>query len=224
MSDLSGYNSYNLLQQVPFQIGQSASVSFTKLELGALSDFSTRPTKALLFSIVKIWRGLWRVYEIKKYLLCIYFTIEFLSFTATTKLNTVFFNLSASDIGTEERIVSVQIRALIKTTVPDSPLPQRGRLVLYDGLSRTAVYSKEFQGGGTRWYVFPARALVKRWIFSPHLNHGVYLKVKSHVPRVKQSLLVDVNVKAPRNKRPLLIVETDDTKVQGIKDITSLMR
>ena len=53
-SDLSGYNSYNLLQQVPFQIGQSASVSFTKLELGALSDFSTRPTKALLFSIVKI--------------------------------------------------------------------------------------------------------------------------------------------------------------------------
>lgn len=73
MSDLSGYNSYNLLQQVPFQIGQSASVSFTKLELGAVSDFSTRPTKALLFSIVKIWRGLWRVYEIKKYLLCIYF-------------------------------------------------------------------------------------------------------------------------------------------------------
>ena len=56
MSDLSGYNSYNLLQQVPFQIGQSASVSFTKLELGAVSDFSTRqtPTKALLFSIVKI--------------------------------------------------------------------------------------------------------------------------------------------------------------------------
>lgn len=42
------------LQQVPFQIGQSASVSFTKLELGAVSDFSTGPTKALLFSIVKI--------------------------------------------------------------------------------------------------------------------------------------------------------------------------
>ena len=72
--------------------------------------------------------------------------------------------------------------------------------------------------------MFPARALVKRWIFSSHLNHGVYFKVKSHVPRVKQSLLVDVNVKAPRNKRPLLIVETDNTKVQGIKDITSLMR
>ena len=191
-----------------------------------MSDFSTKQslTTALLFSIVKIWYGSWGIYEIKKYLLCIYFYNKVSFFTATTELNTVFFNLSASDIGSEERIVSAQIRALIKTTVPDSPLPQRKRLVLYDELSRTAVYSKAFQRGGTRWYVFPASALVKKWIFSPHLNHGVYFKMKSHVPRMKQSLSVEVNVKAPRKKRPLLIVETDNTKVQGIRDITSLMR
>ena len=153
------------------------------------------------------------------------FKIVLPSFTATPESNAVFFNLSVADIGTEERIFSAEIRVMVETTDPQPPVPWHGRLFLYDRRSHSLIHSQVFQEGAANWCVFPAHALVKKWLFSPSLNHGIYFMLKSHDPDVNfVSLTVTADPKVPRNKRPLLVVQTYSNKVQGIEDIPSLMR
>ena len=148
------------------------------------------------------------------------------SFTATPEHNNVVFvNLSVADIGTGESIVSAEIRVMIETTDPQPPLPWYGRLFLYDKFSHSLIHSQVFQGGAARRFVFPVRALVKRWLFSPSWNHGIYFRLKSHSPDANfVSLTVMAGLKAPRNHRPLLVVQTYSKKAQGIEDIPFLMR
>lgn len=104
---------------------------------------------------------------------------------------------------------------MVKTTGrPQSPVLSSENLVLYDQLDQRPVQSVIIKGEGARLVVFPVLDLVKRWIHSPPLNHGVYIRLHSNHLEDEDSLQVmidsriDSTSEAQDNCRPLLVVET----------------
>ena len=92
---------------------------------------------------------------------------------------------------------------------PQPPLPSNGNLVLYDQLDRRPLQSVTIKGGGTTLVVFPVLDLVKRWIHSPRLNHGVYIRLHSNHLQDEESLKVMIDSTGEaKDNRPLLVVET----------------
>ncbi|XP_078375430.1 protein decapentaplegic-like [Oculina patagonica] len=122
----------------------------------------------------------------------------------------IFFNLDVSDIRSDESILSAKVRVMVKTTGrPQSPVLSSGNLVLYDQLDQRPVQSLALKGGGARLVAFPVLDLVKRWIHSPPLNHGVYIKLHSNHLEDEDSLQVMIDSTGEaRDNRPLLVVET----------------
>ncbi|XP_078353169.1 protein decapentaplegic-like isoform X2 [Oculina patagonica] len=124
--------------------------------------------------------------------------------------NGILFELNVSDILTNESILSAKVRVMVRTTSrPQAPVPAIGNLVLHDQLDQRPVQSVTIKGGGARLVVFPVLDLVKRWIHSPHLNHGVYIKLLSNRLEDGDSLQVMIDSTGEaRDSRPLLVVET----------------
>lgn len=84
-----------------------------------------------------------------------------------------------------------------------------GHLVLFDHSDHKPVYSVKIQEGGVKSILFPARSLMKRWISSPHLNHGVYIRLQGDLTMNEASLRVIFNAtSAGKDGRPLLMVRT----------------
>ena len=113
---------------------------------------------------------------------------------------------------------------MIENTGPHPPLPWYTRLVMLELPSRRPIHTVPFQGGEARWYVFPVRSLVDRWISSKRLIHRIHFKLLSPNPDSKMSVKVTEDSDEARNKRPLLIVETLPTKARVFEDIASLIR
>ncbi|KAL9980810.1 hypothetical protein ACROYT_G009448 [Oculina patagonica] len=116
----------------------------------------------------------------------------------------VFFNLNVSNIRIDEPILSAQIRVMVEVVesiAPQPPLPSSiDHLVLFDQFNQRPVQTVMIQEGGARVVVFPVLDLVKRWIHSPGLNHGVQLRLQSNHSRYKVSVKED--------KKTLLVVKT----------------
>lgn len=114
---------------------------------------------------------------------------------------------------------------MVNTTGPHPPLPWHEHLVVYDQHSHRPIHSLPFQRGGARWIMLPAGALVKRWLVSRRLSHGVYFRLISDNPHTETSVrAVTGDSTGARTNAPLLLVQTNSTKGQLSEEIASLTR
>ncbi|PFX24704.1 hypothetical protein AWC38_SpisGene10708 [Stylophora pistillata] len=124
--------------------------------------------------------------------------------------NGIFFNLNSSQVRTNKTIKSAEILVTVELHIGSIPTPLwSGHLVLFDHSDHKPVYSVKIQEGGVKSILFPARSLMKRWISSPHLNHGVYIRLQGDQAMNEASLRVIFNAtSAGKDGRPLLMVRT----------------
>lgn len=122
----------------------------------------------------------------------------------------IFFNLSSSQIHTNKIVQSAEILVTVELRIgPIPPLFWSGHLILFDQFDCKPVYSVKIQGGGLKSISFPAHSLVKQWISSPHLNHGVYISLQGDQAMDEASFGVIFNdTSAGEYGRPLLLVRT----------------
>ena len=144
-------------------------------------------------------------------------------FTASSDDNGTVFSLTDSKLGRNEYIMSAMLRVNVEAT---TSLPTKTRLALYDQLSDRPIYTADFEGGGVRSIMFPARTLVQRWIFSERPRQGVYFKLLSDK---KKATNMSVQVTdgpgfQTRRNGTLLIVKTLPTKQKVFEDMESLIR
>ena len=136
--------------------------------------------------------------------------------------------MNTSDLRIDESILSAQIRVMVEMVESigsQPPVPWSGHyLVLFDQFNQRPVQKVIIQGGGAKLVVFPVLDLVKRWIHSPRLNHGVYIRLQSNYPEYEASVNVMVpSTGAATDNRPLLVVQTQ-TKPQKVDALLTLAR
>lgn len=94
-------------------------------------------------------------------------------------------------------------------------------LVLLDQFTQRPVQTVMIQGGGARSVVFPVLDLVKKWIHSPRLNHGVYIRLQSNNPVFVNGMNASAGIE--RHNQPLLVVQTQ-TKPQKVDKLFISLR
>ena len=111
---------------------------------------------------------------------------------------------------------------MIQNIGPQAPQLSRGNLVMYDQFNKWIVQSVMIQRGGARSFVFPVLPLVKRWIYLPRLNHGVYIMLHPDHPGDDNQGSINVKMDSPGAaivNRPLLVVQTQ-SKSQKVEALS----
>lgn len=134
---------------------------------------------------------------------------ECISFAVTPIINGVVYNVNLSNIRTDDPSSSAEIRVMAKHYGFQSSSLSSENLVLYNRNSKNFVQAVKIRSKGDIPSAFPVLALVKRWIHTPLVNHGVYLRLQPfNVENLVYHKRVTESTAERRNNRPLLVVKT----------------
>lgn len=134
---------------------------------------------------------------------------ECISFAVTPIINGVVYNVNLSNIRTDDPSSSAEIRVMAKHYSFQSSSLSSENLVLDNRNSKNFVQAVKIRSKGDIPSAFPVLALVKRWIHTPLVNHGVYLRLQPfNVENLVYHKRVTESTAERRNNRPLLVVQT----------------